>query len=98
MTPEQRYAFAQQMLIAASKYAMARFDEAVSPVRRVSIKVNPAVRNQFLVMAVLQNGQRFEGRIQGGVKGIEWCSTPNCNCMGFARARSRLELGMTIED
>lgn len=98
MTPQQMHALAQQMLIAASLDATAWFDETVSPVRRVAIKANPAVTGQFLVMAVLQNGQRYEGRIQSGKRGIDWCATPNCNCMGFARTRSRFELGATIED
>lgn len=98
MTPGHITAMIEQMLEAAVSYAVATFDETVGPVRRVVLKANPAVRNQFLVMALLHNGQRFEGRIQLGKAGIVWCHTPNCNCMGFARARSRIEAGATIDD
>ncbi len=88
----------QQMLTAASADALAEFDDTVGQVRRVVLKANPAVQGQFLVMALLHNGQRFEGRIQMGKAGIVWCHTPNCNCMGFVRAKSRIEAGATIDD
>ncbi|MBA3823067.1 MAG: hypothetical protein H0X24_04060 [Ktedonobacterales bacterium] len=87
----------ESLLQIVSQNAMDKFDTC-SPVRRVVMKINPSVYGEFLVMAILRNGQRFEAQVQGTTHAIVWCEIPNCNCVGFARTASPLEAGMTIED
>ncbi|MBA3826151.1 MAG: hypothetical protein H0X24_19910 [Ktedonobacterales bacterium] len=88
---------ARALLQEVSQVAVAKFDR-VSPVRRVALKINPAVFGEFLVMATLSDGQRYEARVQSATHAIVWCEVSQCNCIGFARTVSPLEASMTIED
>jgi hypothetical protein len=98
MNTQQMQRTLERLATVASVYATQEFDEVVSPVRRLTLRPDPATRMHFLVMAVLKNGQRFEGRIDPLKSGIAWCHTPNCNCMGFVRIRCRVEVGITVDD
>ena len=97
MNQHQYETHVNELLQLVSSLAIKRFD-SISPVRRVAMKVNPAIRGQFLFLVTLTNGQRFEGRTSRTPRLVDWCDTPNCNCMGFARTRSPLEAGATIDD
>ena len=88
---------AEALLHEVGQVASDKFD-GVSPVRRVALKINPAVFGEFLVMVTLSDGHRYEARMQSATHTIVWCDVPCCNCMGFARTPSPLEAGMTIED
>jgi hypothetical protein len=83
------------MLVSAE--AVERFD-AISPVKRVLIKINPAQVGEFRFMAILANEQRYEGQKLPTEQGSYWCMTPNCNCLGFIRLNSPLEVGATIDE
>ncbi len=88
---------ARALLQEVAQVASDKFD-GVSPVRRVALKINPEVFGEFLVMATLSDGQRFEARVQSATHAIVWCEVSRCNCIGFARTVSPLEAGMTIEE
>ena len=97
MTAQQARRMAEQLgqLVAAD--AAKHFD-TISPVRRVVIKANPATFGEFVLMAILTNEQRFEGRTLLGQRRFDWCLTPNCNCKCFIALKSPLEIGVTIDD
>jgi hypothetical protein len=84
MTFQQAYDYTQQILTLITLMAIQQCEQTVDPVRRVAIKLNPALRGQFLVMVVLQNGQHYEGRSMSDKRSVDWCLMPNCNCQGFA--------------
>ena len=88
---------AEALLHEVSQVASEKFDR-VSPVRRVAMKINPSVFGEFLVMVTLNDGQRYEARVQSATHTIVWCEVSQCNCIGFARTASPLEAGLTIED
>jgi hypothetical protein len=77
--------------------AVERFD-AISPVKRVLIKINPTQVGEFRFMAILANEQRYEGHKLPTESGSYWCMTPNCNCLGFIRLNSPIEVGATIDE
>jgi hypothetical protein len=76
---------------------MRRFD-AISPVWRVELKVNPAREGEFLFLAILANSVRYEGRTLPVSPYIRWCGTAGCTCKGFARTCSPIEVSVPIYD
>lgn len=97
MNRERASAMLQQLLQFGAASAIEQFD-ATSPVQRVELKANPARQHEFLFLAFTQDGYRFEGRLKHGMYHVDWCTRANCTCMAFARTRSPIEFGLTIDE
>jgi hypothetical protein len=98
MTRQRALELSKRLLEYGSSSAIQCFDEAAMPVRRVEMKVNPAKHGEFLLLAILADGRCYEGRSRAERQDIEWCKTPNCTCMEFARTRSPIHFGASIDD
>ena len=97
MNKQQAHNLMTQILEVICADAVRRFD-AIAPVRRVVLKVNPARYGEFVCMATLSDEQRFEGRLQQSTRKVVWCSKPNCQCIGVISLKSPVEAGATIDD
>jgi hypothetical protein len=60
--------------------------------------MNHRVVGQFLLLAILANGQYYEGEIVQAEHRFAWCMMPNCTCKGYDRAISPILFGATIDD
>ena len=96
LTRAEAHQLCERLLEFGAASAVHRFD-GPALVRRVELKANTVV-GEFLFLAILDDGRRYEGRSLPAPPHIEWCEVAGCACMGFACTRSPIEFGATFND
>src|SRR5258706_13166076 len=97
LTQAEAHRMCERLLEFGVASAEQRFD-GLALVRRVELKANPAKVGEFLFLAILDDGRRYEARSLSVTPHIEWCDIAGCTCTGFARTRSPIEYGAAFDD